>query len=287
LRAVFELGGDLWATSASGEQALGPLIEHGSESAALWLMDQSKKGRKKLAERLAREGGWARRAAKGGCARVLRALLEAGAAAGGQGADGATPLGVAVANDQVGCLELLLEFGADIDEPDARGRTPLMVAVEQCGEEIVKLLLARGADANARDPQGETALGLAIEQGDAAAVEALARSTDLSARNAKGQTPIEQAIAEEFWRAADSICAVAGEAASLTAVLAFASRMMPRAASLVEGASIRGEAEIASRAAKEPAAIDTNAAASQARGGLGRAEEEAANPGKARRQARI
>ena len=62
---------------------------------------------------------------------------------------------------------LLLQYGADVDGGREPGNaTPLLVAVMNNQLEAVRLLLAAGADPEIRDDEGETPLGLSLKQGN-------------------------------------------------------------------------------------------------------------------------
>jgi ankyrin repeat protein len=103
-------------------------------------------------------------AARSGCTRCVRALLEAGADINQPNPDGVTPLMVAIDNFRFDSARLLLDQGANPHTWDWWGRTPLYVAVdmntynaraprqaasaETVGLDIIRLLLEAGVNPN-------------------------------------------------------------------------------------------------------------------------------------------
>jgi ankyrin repeat protein len=61
-------------------------------------------------------------------------------------------------------LVLLLRYGADVE--GAEGDTPLLMALYRAQPEAVHLLLAAGANANVQGPEGDSPLRVAVERGD-------------------------------------------------------------------------------------------------------------------------
>jgi len=114
-------------------------------------------------------------AARAGETRKVKALLEKGAKPTSPvGADGATPVHLAVKHPEV--LSILLENGGKraAAKPDAAGRTPLMAAVDAANAQSIKLLLDAGADVNARDREfGNTAIRAAAFHGSPEIVKML------------------------------------------------------------------------------------------------------------------
>ena len=105
-------------------------------------------------------------AARSGCARCVRSLLDAGANIDQPNPDGITPLMVAIDNFRFDTARLLLDQGANAHTWDWWGRTPLYVAVdmssyngraprpaasaETSGTDIVRLLLTAGVNPNSQ-----------------------------------------------------------------------------------------------------------------------------------------
>lgn len=66
------------------------------------------------------------------------------------------PLKAAIGLNSLGATRLLLRHGAKVDDHDATGATPLRLAVEQQNFRIAELLLEKGADPWAVGSNGET-----------------------------------------------------------------------------------------------------------------------------------
>lgn len=81
-------------------------------------------------------------------------LLKAGASP--QRREAYWPLKAAIGINSLGAVRLLLQHGAKVDTYDAGGATPLRLAVEQQNFRIVALLLDAGADPWAVGANGET-----------------------------------------------------------------------------------------------------------------------------------
>lgn len=125
--------------------------------------------------------------------RMVRFLLDHGAAIDGCDENGATYLQNAMVNDEEEIVELLIERGANVNVADEDGITPLM---QIQSIEIARLLLDHGANVNAADKQGQTALHLvASEPGRIEFAELLvARGADVNARDNEGFTPLDYVI---------------------------------------------------------------------------------------------
>lgn len=103
-------------------------------------------------------------AARSGCTRCVRSLLEAGADIDQPNPDGVTPLMVALDNFHFDTARVLLDAGANPHRWDWWGRTPLYVAVdmssyarqpqqatsETSGTDIVRMLLEAGVNPNSQ-----------------------------------------------------------------------------------------------------------------------------------------
>jgi len=107
-------------------------------------------------------------AASSGNARIVQALIEAGAKPGSEKA-GTTSLHAAAEAGDVKIVEWVLNAGGKglLNRFDARERTPLMCAVERGSMDVVRTLLEAGADVNARaNPRASnTALRIAAGEG--------------------------------------------------------------------------------------------------------------------------
>ncbi len=79
---------------------------------------------------------------------------------------GATPLHLAVAQNNKAFSEALLNAGANPNTPDAYKNTPLTTAIKNENREIARLLIANHADIDQRGLDGYTPLLVACAQGD-------------------------------------------------------------------------------------------------------------------------
>lgn len=120
------------------------------------------------------------RAASGGTAEVVAALLDAGAEVEVRNAisfDASTPLHYAVMSNTPAVVKVLLDAGADVQaEHGFQGRTPLHFAAERDDDhalEVVTVLLEAGADVRARTWGGATPLHYAARSGSPAVAVAL------------------------------------------------------------------------------------------------------------------
>ena len=141
---------------------------------------------------------------------VARALIDAGADVGLQTKSGYTPLHLA---DNADVVKVLLDAGADVNVR-SNGQdpyvTPLHQAAEKGDPEIVKVLLDAGADVNARvqdkTKRGsmKTPLHFASEQGNVKVVSALLDAgADVNAKDSDGETPLVRAIRGKHTEVAD------------------------------------------------------------------------------------
>ena len=96
--------------------------------------------------------------------RIIRVLLEHGAAVNAQAESGATALRMACECKQGDAVRLLIEHGADISIADANGRTALHSASRK-NVDIMRLLIHCGADIEAKNIKGETPLTFALSAG--------------------------------------------------------------------------------------------------------------------------
>ena len=81
-------------------------------------------------------------------------ILQAGASP--QRREAYWPLKAAIGLNSLGAIRLLLQHGAKVDDHDATGATPLRLAVEQQNFRIADLLLEKGADPWTVGGNGET-----------------------------------------------------------------------------------------------------------------------------------
>lgn len=102
-------------------------------------------------------------AAYNGDVEMMKLLIAAGASLTLESDMGFSPMGSAVQQGRIACIELLLKQGVDINRRYRNGGTALMSTVPTTPEDdvhlgVVRYLLKRGADPNIRDDLGLTAL---------------------------------------------------------------------------------------------------------------------------------
>jgi ankyrin repeat protein len=124
-------------------------------------------------------------------AKLVRALLAAGAHVRAANRYGVTPLALAAVNGSAPMVEVLLQAGADPNAASGEGETVLMAAARTGRADVIKLLLAKGADPNAVEREfGETALMWAAGNDNGEAIRALAAGgANLNARSATIDLP--------------------------------------------------------------------------------------------------
>ena len=93
-------------------------------------------------------------AARFGCEREARALLDRGAAIDAKDREGATALAKAAEAGKIKVVKLLLERGAEVNARAVDGSTPLFYAAKEDRGAAVALLLERGADPNLPGREG-------------------------------------------------------------------------------------------------------------------------------------
>ena len=76
---------------------------------------------------------------------------------------GLTPLLYAARSGCSRCVRAMLEAGADINQPNPDGVTPLMVAIDNFHYDTARLLLDQGANPHVWDWWGRTALYVAVD----------------------------------------------------------------------------------------------------------------------------
>ncbi len=100
-------------------------------------------------------------------------------------------------------VKALIEHGANVNIrrynlDGAEGYTPLMLAIMHRQDKVFELLLEGKADVNARYPGGETCLMFASDNGDDRMVEALLEQAgDVHAQDYRGWTALDYAMFEE------------------------------------------------------------------------------------------
>jgi ankyrin repeat protein/DNA-directed RNA polymerase subunit RPC12/RpoP len=125
--------------------------------------------------------------------RLVKYLLDNGAAVNATGEDGETALMQAAAAAQTNAMKLLLERGADVNAKDEKGNTALIHQATFGDLDIntIKLLLDGGADVNASNNDGDTALIHAAMFEQTNVVELLlAHGVEINAVNLKGSSAL-------------------------------------------------------------------------------------------------
>ncbi|GFF57779.1 putative ankyrin repeat protein RF_0381 [Aspergillus lentulus] len=116
-------------------------------------------------------------AAKSGNARLVKALVDAGAHVAIDKRAGSTgPLHVAATEDNFRVIQPLVDAGLDIEAPDFLGRTPLYLATINNCLYSMRELIRLGADPNRLDHQGESAAYGAITHNHTEALKFLLES---------------------------------------------------------------------------------------------------------------
>ena len=131
-------------------------------------------------------------------AAAMRLLSAKGANVNYLGADGATPIMYAAANNDLELVRALIKAGADVKLANQFGSSALTEAAIIGSAPVISALLKAGADPNYKTPDGETPLMAAARSGK---VDAAAQLVDAGADiNAKetwgGQSPLMWAAAQ-------------------------------------------------------------------------------------------
>ena len=129
---------------------------------------------------------------------VIKLLLDRGADIEARGAEGATPLHLAVRGiPQLSLIEFLLNRGADIQTKDADGSTSLHFAALREEQRLIEMLLNRCAAIEARNNDRETPLHFAAESNPSIGVIGLLLDwgADIEAEDDEGWTPLFSAVA--------------------------------------------------------------------------------------------
>jgi ankyrin repeat protein len=137
-------------------------------------------------------------AVKSGNVDSARALVQQHADINAPGADGLTPLHLAVQAADGRMTELLLSAGANANATDRYGITPLWLAATNGDASAIQALIKAGANPNASLPEGETVLMTAARTGKAGAIkELLAHGANPNAKESTlGETALMWAAAE-------------------------------------------------------------------------------------------
>lgn len=117
-------------------------------------------------------------------ARLVQALLKAGAKPGVQNQFGSTPLMEAATVGHTEIIRLLLKAGADVESVNFEGQTALMAVARTGNVDAARLLLRAGANPNAHENWGgQTAIMWAAARQHPEMIRLLARSgADVNAR---------------------------------------------------------------------------------------------------------
>ena len=127
-------------------------------------------------------------AAREGSARVVDALLDAGAQVDMATVRGDNALMIASLKGHVAIVKRLLARGAALERP---GWTPLIYAATGGHDEVVRVLLAEGARIDAVSPNGTTALMMAVREDKfSTAVLLIERGANVNHRNENGATAL-------------------------------------------------------------------------------------------------
>ena len=130
-------------------------------------------------------------AAREGSAKVVDALLAAGAKVDHANAYGDTALKLAALHGRIAIARKLRARKAALDPP---GWTPLIYAATGGHDEMVRYLLAEGARIDAVSPNGTTALMMAVREEKFSTAELLiSRGANVNVRNENGATALEWA----------------------------------------------------------------------------------------------
>ncbi|MBF0623435.1 MAG: ankyrin repeat domain-containing protein [Magnetococcales bacterium] len=111
------------------------------------------------------------------------------------GADGLTPLMVAVQEGHLPVVDRLLAAGVAVNHRNQWGQSALILAAQWDNPELVTRLLTAGADPNARTDKGRTALMRAAQYGHAEVLERLlAAGADPQAVDHRGEDALFYAV---------------------------------------------------------------------------------------------
>ena len=131
-------------------------------------------------------------------AAAMRLLSAKGANVNSVGADGATPIMYAAANNDLELVRALIKAGANVKLASQFGTSALTEAAIIGSAPVISALLKAGADPNYKTPDGETPLMAAARSGKIdAAKELLVAGADINAKETwGGQSPLMWAAAQ-------------------------------------------------------------------------------------------
>ena len=138
-------------------------------------------------------------AARLGCEREARALLDRGAAVDAKDREGATALARAAQAGKIAVATLLIDRGADVNARAINGSTPLFYAAEADRAAMTRLLLDRGADPNIAGRGGLRPLAAAAYNGSEGSAELLLKhGADPNALDGDGKGAIVYAAGRAY-----------------------------------------------------------------------------------------
>ena len=131
-------------------------------------------------------------------AAAMRLLSAKGANVNSVGADGATPIMYAAANNDLELVRALIKAGANVKLASQFGTSALTEAAIIGSAPVISALLTAGADPNYKTPDGETPLMAAARSGKIdAAKQLLDAGADINAKETwGGQSPLMWAAAQ-------------------------------------------------------------------------------------------
>ena len=131
-------------------------------------------------------------------AAAMRLLSAKGTNVNSVGADGATPIMYAAANNDLELVRALIKAGADVKLANQFGSSALTEAAIIGAAPVISALLTAGADPNYKTPDGETPLMAAARSGKIdAAKQLLDAGADINAKETwGGQSPLMWAAAQ-------------------------------------------------------------------------------------------
>lgn len=193
LLRLIAAGADPNAPGQSGETPLKLAAVHGSARVVAALLNA---GARRVGESAgAYSSPELHHAAEGGNPEVVRLLLRDGADLSFRDADDRDALHCATYSGKFGSLRALLEAGADPNAGPDRGPWPLRMSAYLGYDACVAALIEAGADVEARNPGGATAAHLAALMRRQRTLRLLLDAgATVDARDAEGRTPLMWAL---------------------------------------------------------------------------------------------